>query len=334
MADRQRREINLVYRPYGGLAKDAELIREVLEGAGFTVLDRHAAGYTFAERLRRGVLRYVGGKCQPRYALNIFLEEIFPEWVTHARLNVLVPNQEWCRPGTFKQLRAMDAVFSKTRYAENIFSRLLPGKVRFVGFSSLDRYDSSVHKDFACFFHCAGQSEQKGTATLLGVWQKRLDWPTLTVISQREELGLGIDTPNIRRLNYLEDAELRRLQNSCGVHLCPSEAEGFGHYIVEAMGCGALVLTTDAPPMNELVSPERGLLVPFSGRKPQRLGFNFYVDELLLERAIDKIIEMQDSEKALAGARARAWFLAERTEFAERFSLAVEEILTDSPSPG
>ncbi|WP_153117199.1 glycosyltransferase [Rhodocyclus tenuis] len=334
MAKRQGREINLVYRPYSGLAKDAEVIREALEGSGFSLLDRHAAGYTYPERLRRCLLRLSGGRVRPRYALNIFLEEVFPEWLPHARANILIPNQEWCRPTTYRQLTAMDAILCKTRYAEEVFSRLLPGKVRFVGFSSSDRHDASVQKDFSRFFHSAGRSKQKGTATLLNVWARRPDWPALTVVAQDEELVLGISAPNIHRLNYLDDTELQKMQNSYGIHLCPSEAEGFGHSIVEAMGCAAMVLTTDAPPMNELVTAERGRLVPFAGRKPQMLGFNYYVDELALEAAIDAIIHLQNVEKVQVGVRARAWFSATKAEFSQSFLAEIEEVLNQDQQSG
>ena len=59
----------------------------------------------------------------------------------------------------------------------------------------------------------------------------------------------------------LDDAALRTLQNSHRFHLCLSEAEGWGHYIAEALSVGAITLTCDAAPMNELVTAERGLLV-------------------------------------------------------------------------
>ena len=47
------------------------------------------------------------------------------------------------------------------------------------------------------------------------------------------------------------------------MHVCCSDAEGFGHYINEGRAHGALVrtVTTDAAPMNELVDESCGLLV-------------------------------------------------------------------------
>ena len=42
--------------------------------------------------------------------------------------------------------------------------------------------------------------------------------------------------------DYIDDAELRTLQNRHLFHLCPSETEGFGHHLVEGMSCGAITL--------------------------------------------------------------------------------------------
>lgn len=54
---------------------------------------------------------------------------------------------------------------------------------------------------------------------------------------------------------------VRRLQLSSPVHVCASEREGFGHYINEARAAGAAIISTDHPPMNELVTEAEGLLV-------------------------------------------------------------------------
>ncbi|MES2199112.1 MAG: glycosyltransferase [Chlamydiota bacterium] len=64
--------------------------------------------------------------------------------------------------------------------------------------------------------------------------------------------------------------DLRKIQNKTGIHLCPSEVEGFGHCIFEALSTGAVVITTDAPPMNEFIKDPR-CLVPFSHSAPTHL---------------------------------------------------------------
>ena len=91
--------------------------------------------------------------------------------------------------------------------------------------------------------------------------------------SQRHERRQQFTERNINYFaKYVDDDELRLVQNRHGVHLCPSEAEGFGHTLVEAMSCGAVVITTDGPPMNEMVTPDRGALVRYGRTGRQRPG--------------------------------------------------------------
>src|SRR5690606_23451228 len=111
---------------------------------------------------------------------------------------------------------------------------------------------------------------------------------------------------NVKLLSRVVPAdELRRLQNTCGVHLCPSLSEGWGHYIVEAMSCGAVVLTTDGPPMNELVQPDRGVVLPYDRSEPRHLGRNFHVNTRSVEKAVSRVLALSDAEKRALGERAR-----------------------------
>jgi hypothetical protein len=67
--------------------------------------------------------------------------------------------------------------------------------------------------------------------------------------------------------------QLRMLQGSAGVHMCPSlSMEGYGHiFSDEARGMSALVVTTNYGPMNEFTVPHySGLLIP--GDLASRLG--------------------------------------------------------------
>jgi glycosyltransferase involved in cell wall biosynthesis len=65
----------------------------------------------------------------------------------------------------------------------------------------------------------------------------------------------------VRLLSRITDAELLYEMNAAQIHLCPSRAEGWGHYITEGLSVGALVIATDGSPMNEHVRPEHGILV-------------------------------------------------------------------------
>lgn len=59
---------------------------------------------------------------------------------------------------------------------------------------------------------------------------------------------------------YIETAELIQLYQKCKLLLFPSLEEGLGIPIIEAQVCGCRVITTDKPPMNQLVVPGSYLL--------------------------------------------------------------------------
>ena len=123
-----------------------------------------------------------------------------------------------------------------------------------------------------------------------------------------------------RRLvnGYASDDELRRLQNECGIHLCPSRSEGWGHNLVEGLSCGALVITTDAPPMNEHVHADYGMLIAAARSQPRHLGTSYFVDIGTLEAGIAAAIGMPPSRKAEMGELARNRFLEIDREFRAR----------------
>lgn len=286
-----------------GLARSAGILADVLRSAGWVVT------INMAHRSHLSHIRHRAAKLTRThpYDLNIFLEQIEPFCLPLAKRQILVPNQEWLRDRSTPYLGEMHAVLCKTRHAEEIFREAGFGTT-FISFTSADRYDPGCPRNYDAFFHLAGSSEQKGTAPLIDLWLAHPEWPTLTVV-QHPRNRLDFQARNITYISeHIDDEKLRRLQNEMGVHICPSEAEGFGHSIVEAMSCRALVITTDAPPMNEIVSADYGVLVKYQRTTPRRWGTAYYVDRQSMEDAISSVIGMSTADKVARGESARAWF--------------------------
>ena len=245
----------------------------------------------------------------------IHLERVAPWWWKRkAPLHILIPNQERFPLRLLGKLKRIDQVWCKTRHAAEIFAKHHPG-VRFIGFISEDRLLEDITPDYGKFLHLAGRSTFKNTALVLELWQKHPEWPRLTLIQHPDNAPDKVPTNVDLISRHLPDDELRELQNSHGIHLCPSISEGWGHYIAEAMSCRAVVVTTDAPPMNELVTAERGVIVPYNRSEPRHLGRNFFIDSAALEAAIDSLAAMPKEEAAPLGGNARSWFLENHARF-------------------
>jgi glycosyltransferase involved in cell wall biosynthesis len=129
------------------------------------------------------------------------------------------------------------------------------------------------------------------------------------------------------RIGHASVEDVRALQNGHAFHLCLSEAEGWGHYIVEAMSCGVVVITCDAPPMNELVDATRGVLVATGEGQPFNMAERVPFDEASLEQAIAHVLALPPSARQTLGERARAWFEENHRGFPARLDAAVREVL-------
>lgn len=330
--------VNLVARDNGfGLSRDVHLLADALREGGFQV---------HLSTLRRGKLRkwmrpmklrarllwqrLRGEGPHGRFDVNLLLEHVRLEDLPFARCNLLVPNPEWCLPRDVELLPRIDGVLVKTAHAEKIF-RDLGCRTKRIGFTSADRLDSAVPRARA-FFHLAGRSANKGTECVMALWRKHPEWPRLTIVQNPRAAKANAPAANIvHRVDYIDDAELRRLQNANRFHLCCSETEGFGHYIVEAMSVGAVVLTTDAPPMNELVVAERGVLIEYERVGRQHLAATYHVREDALERAVERVLAMDDARIDAIGAQARAWFERNDAGFADRLQQGLQIMLTPPP---
>lgn len=315
--------IQLLGRDNGaGLSRDMALLAAALGEAGAEA--RMAAlphRGRFAEWLTR--LRLAGGS--PLFDLNLMLERVRPEFARMAARNVLVPNPEYFRVQDRAALERIDVVWAKTRHAERLFAAL--GKpVRYIGFSSPDRHDPAVPRRRA-FFHGPGRSANKGTAALLKLWAAHPEWPELTVAWRRKRVELEALPANVRLIReHLGDEAYRRLQNEHRFHLCPSQTEGYGHYLAEAMSCGAVVLTLDAEPMHELVTPARGVLVPAQAAGTQDLATLYGFRDGDMADAIERCAAMPEDEATALGQSARSWFEAERAAFPARLREALDAL--------
>ena len=219
-----------------------------------------------------------------------------------------MPNQERFPRRHIGRLHRIDLILAKTIEACAAFAGLgVP--IEYLGFTSQNRYQPTVGKNWGRVLHLAGGSTLKGTEDVLALWDRHPEWPELVLVQKTQNAPARVGN-NVRLMTgYLDDDQLRQLQNECGIHICPSRSEGWGHNIVEGLSCGALVITTDAAPMNEHVRSEFGLTVPFVRTEPRHLGTNFFVGVGALEETVKAALEMPRSTKVKMGELARQRFV-------------------------
>lgn len=294
-----------------GISRDMDIISNLLRSNGFEVDTQH-------------MFRVVPKK--HIYDLTIYLERLSPGTLEMGKMNAFIPNQEWFENDWLRFLPYFSLILAKTRFAEKVFTDL-GAKTEYISFTSEDRYLPDVKKDDYHWMHLAGKSVQKQTETVIQTWAKNPGFPSLTIIQDPKFYRSRTTLKNVNFIidRYPDDV-LKVLQNSFATHVCPSETEGFGHYIMEAMSTKSLVITTNAAPMNELVSADFGVFVEPVSHKPMKLSTAYQVSTETLEQAVVKAMILTD-KRAEFGEKARNFFLSNDSLFRSRFVNAIRTLL-------
>lgn len=248
--------------------------------------------------------------------VNFHVEFLEAKNLTTADKHVGIFNLEWFREGMIPYLSNMTQVWAKSSIAHEWLMEH-GANVTYTGFLSRDLYDPSVPR-LQSVVHVAGQSQFKNTAAVLEVyrrWGAKL--PPLTIVSNAP---LDVVARNVTQRGLLETSEFIKVMNSATIHLCPSQVEGWGHYIAEALACKGIVITTDASPMHDHVLPGFGVLLPAKATLARVSPGFVKVDlhSVTPESIRDALLAMaaiDDAERWRMQTEARVWWRVRQASF-------------------
>ncbi|GLD98362.1 hypothetical protein PINS_up007059 [Pythium insidiosum] len=212
---------------------------------------------------------------------------------------------------------------------------------------AVSKQDVFATKNFddVVFTHVAGGSVHKGSSRVLDCWFSRPDFPPLYVYMS-DSLYNGMYKGYHARVEAAENVHMQGKQldaqafskamAAASFFLCASTMEGYGHYINQARAAGGLIISTDVPPMNELVTPSSGVLIPAkrSSHPDQLLSGGGKLEHSLRDvvgyiaeydskgtcDAVEQVLRMTASERRQKAERAYqqylydVWFFAQRME--------------------
>ena len=182
-------------------------------------------------------------------------------------------------------------------------NRINSAKLLYTNFSSFHEkslYRPSIKKEYNLFLHSAGKSSYKNTQTIISTWIK-YDLPTIiiTCFDKCFNKLLNKDIKFLKTRNIvliseaLTDESINNLKNKCGIHVCPSLREGYGHYINECRMVKSVCITLDTNPYNELINNESGFLIPVEKsyvNPKSSFQFSFHFNPENLSNVVNKII--------------------------------------------
>ena len=204
----------------------------------------------------------------------------------------------------------------------------------YTGFTSIDRYDDLIEKDYKKFIHIPGKSFSKGTLVIVKTWLEHPSYPLLTIIARNNLASdikklIGYKNPhNILLLDQLlSDDMISFLSNNNGFHICTSEYEGFGHNGNEARSLGAVTLYTNGECMNErFIDGVSGIAVDCKLSEPINKGICpcYKTTTFDIEKAVERVLQMSYEELRDMGIRARQEFLKDDQEFKQKMEILLQ----------
>ena len=295
-----------------GFVKDVQILEETLQFL------EHQTDKQFLPDM---VQQTLDGSEYPLVDIQIFIQEFEASLLPYAKKNYLIPNPEWCWD-SLESLKKVDLILARTREVERIYTDVgLP--VYYLGFIGADQFLKGIEKNFSEYFHLKGFSPFKSAHEVVESWTQ--SFPHLIIVDH---------WPNYKKVsskitilsNYLTDDEIKWLQNNAGVHLCPSQTEGFGHYICEALSAGSVVITTDAPPMNEFVTDTRFLIKPETTSK-HGWATLYQCNPKSIRKTIHSVMQIPPKELKEAGRQNRERYLTMKEEFVKRLDHLIQGIV-------
>jgi hypothetical protein len=267
--------------------------------------------------------------------VNIFIEVVNPSLFMYASKNIWIPNPEWTYKDWKPYLSMVDEVWVKTHEG----MKLLSGNTIYTGWTSIDKTMPDV-KNFNKAIVPTGKNIWRNPRPIIQAYmglQKQkpevfAKLPELHVVHAPDAVPLpplpeSLASKIILHSEVMSEESYDALLKECGLCICMSAAEGFGHAVNEAMSAGCILMLSPIDAFEEL-APKDTLWVSELKRTPhpQCYGNLFDVDVRSIAETLEDYTELSDYGRIRMSQASRDVYESHHVDFVQRF----KGILTQS----
>lgn len=274
--------------------------------------------------------------------VNIFVEVINPALFVYAAKNIWVPNPEWTQKTWAPYARMVDEIWVKTREAERLFQDL--GKVRYIGWTSIDK-TMPEGKNYNKAIAPVGKNVWRNPKPIVQAYmrvrelnmQAYLALPELHLVYNAQIVHLPA-LPDVVRDKIvahpepLPEAEYDALLKECGLCICTSAAEGFGHAVNEAMSTGANLLLSPIDAFMELTKSAAWVSEKESTPHPSCMGVLLDVDVQSLAESLIFYLNTSIEQRVQTSHAMRKTYEVRHNVFMSLMSDVIKDVIADLPT--
>jgi hypothetical protein len=276
----------------------------------------------------------------PEAEVNIFIEVINPSLFMYASKNIWIPNPEWTYKAWKPYLSMVDEVWVKTQEG----MELLEGNKLYTGWTSIDKTMPEV-KQFNKAIVPTGKNIWRNPRPIiqayLGLQKQKPEvfakLPELHVVHSPDAVPLpplpeSLASKVILHSEVMSEESYDALMKECGLCICMSAAEGFGHAVNEAMSAGCILMLSPIDAFEEL-APKDSLWVSELKRTlhPQCYGSLFDIDVRSLAETLEEYTQISDYNRTRMSQASRDLYESRHADFVQRFKGILTQSLSGLP---
>jgi hypothetical protein len=237
----------------------------------------------------------------PEAEINVFFEVLNPALFTYAATNIWIPNPEWTYKTWEPYFGQLDAIWCKTQHAVEIFKPHNPNTI-YIGWSSIAK-GIPERKNYHKAIVLTGKNVFRHPQILVDTYRLVDDiskLPELHIVYDGTRMNVNVPEEVASRIKLypstLKQRQYDDLLAECGLAICISSAEGFGHAVNEAASAACNLILSEIDPLVEL--DYSTLWVPKDKELPcDRVDklYRFKVADVMV--ALDKYVSQTFKEK-------------------------------------
>lgn len=197
--------------------------------------------------------------------MNFFIEVINPALFPYAAKNIWIPNPEWTYQTWEPYARMVDEIWVKTHEAEKIFANWdVP--TRYIGWTSIDKVQpekKNYHKAIVPVGKNLWRNPKPIVQAYMRIQQTNpsafIGLPEVHIVYSPDHMRLPAIPESVAskfkvHAEVMKEEEYDQLLQECGLCICMSAAEGFGHAVNEAMSAGCVTMLSPIDAFRELTT--------------------------------------------------------------------------------
>jgi hypothetical protein len=280
-------------------------------------------------------------QCPPA-EVNFFIEVINPSLFTFAAKNIWLPNPEWTYKTWTPYAKMVDEIWVKTHEAEKLFAEL-GVETRYVGWTSIDKV-MAEKKNYSKAIVPVGKNIWRNPKPIIQTYMKIYKndrslynhLPELHIVHDPSAVALPPIpeeyTGKIKlHSEVMKEEEYDALLQECGLCICMSAAEGFGHAVNEAMSTGCVLMLNPIDAFRELADK---VLWVSSGKVTQHPHCLGNLEDIDVDSLVDSLAVYASSQhtwKTSQSKISRADYESRHAKFIDNMTASLKDLFHEIP---